>query len=926
MKTVASKRKLIIPMLAFAGIALAGNPAIKLSDNAGNIITVDQNGAVAFSGIGSCVAGTTCSTVSSAGASAGSGVTWTGRIGDFTLTAIGQSQAQLGAPAIDISLQNLQAGNVGGTLTALWTDTDFSVTAPYLYNGQAAFNGPVGSFTQTAYADVSNVQFGTATQVTVVGPYDAFGNFFTSGLGGPSGDAISLTEKVVVVMPAGSNFFNDFGFAGSSAPLSLACPSSSGVAGTAYSSKVAPGGGLTPYTLSILSGSMPNGLAFNPSTGAIAGVPSAQGSYGFTAQVVDTSGDPVAGVMTANCGITISAPVIPLSLTCPAGTGMVGSAYSSALVAGGGTGHYTFSIQSGALPGGLTLSNTTGAIAGTLGTAGTFNFIGQVTDTGNTTAASVTQACTATISDPTGSIGDRIWTDTNSNGIQDISEPGISGMAITISTGGVIVGNTTSGTNGAYSFTSLAAGTYTVCTSPSISLTETYDFDGLTSRNCATVTLAAGQVQGGIDFGYVATGSGGGGTGQGSLTVACATSSAMVGTAYTSAITVTGGTAPYTYAVSAGSLPAGLYLNSTTGAITGTPRSLVNSTFTIKVTDKTGTTSTSSCGIAVTAALTAACPNSSATVGTAYTSVVKATGGVGPYTYSVAWGALPTGLTLNTATGAITGKPGKAEHAAFRIKITDSKGNVAFTSCGGSCTNGTTVSHEMDDSNGKLPESIDHNLSGYRLHTFGFDNNGKPAKLYGHKEAHQEIGIGIAGAVNNEIDSTHFVQVDISEVVKAGATQLHFALNSVSRGESVDIYGSNTLGSVGTLIKGQCSDSSTYFSVPNFKNYKYISFKARNSHVLLGSVSADFPCTCGIDVKAAGSGSTCSGGGYHGEDNYGRGVDEDDNDNWSDGSHCNDTGDHGNYGKCRDYHNEDKSTGAWGDGKSTCYRDNKRKH
>jgi hypothetical protein len=60
-----------------------------------------------------------------------------------------------------------------------------------------------------------------------------------------------------------------------------------------------------------------------------------------------------------------------------------------------------------------------------------------------------------------------------------------------------------------------------------------------------------------------------------------------------------------------------------------------------------------------------------ATVGTAYSQTVGASGGVRPYRFSLASGALPTGLTLNAATGAITGAPSAAATASFTVKATD---------------------------------------------------------------------------------------------------------------------------------------------------------------------------------------------------------------------------------------------------------------
>jgi len=57
------------------------------------------------------------------------------------------------------------------------------------------------------------------------------------------------------------------------------------------------------------------------------------------------------------------------------------------------------------------------------------------------------------------------------------------------------------------------------------------------------------------------------------------------GLSYISVFTATGGTTPYSFTLSQGSLPAGLVLNSSTGAVTGTPTSSAASTFTLQVTD-----------------------------------------------------------------------------------------------------------------------------------------------------------------------------------------------------------------------------------------------------------------------------------------------------------------------------------------------------
>ena len=72
---------------------------------------------------------------------------------------------------------------------------------------------------------------------------------------------------------------------------------------------MAVSGGTAPYAFSIQSGSLPNGLSLNTSTGAIAGTPTTAGTFNFTARVVDSTGG-AAQTATVNCGITIAAPPV----------------------------------------------------------------------------------------------------------------------------------------------------------------------------------------------------------------------------------------------------------------------------------------------------------------------------------------------------------------------------------------------------------------------------------------------------------------------------------------------------------------------------------------------------------------------------------------------------------------------------------------
>jgi len=67
-----------------------------------------------------------------------------------------------------------------------------------------------------------------------------------------------------------------------------------------------------------------------------------------------------------------------------------------------------------------------------------------------------------------------------------------------------------------------------------------------------------------------------------------------------------------------------------------------------------------------------------ATVGTAYSAGLAATGGTGTgYTWTVSSGALPSWATLTAATGVISGTPNAAGSASFTVQVADSGGNKA---------------------------------------------------------------------------------------------------------------------------------------------------------------------------------------------------------------------------------------------------------
>ena len=76
-------------------------------------------------------------------------------------------------------------------------------------------------------------------------------------------------------------------------------------------------------------------------------------------------------------------------------------------------------------------------------------------------------------------------------------------------------------------------------------------------------------------------------------------------------------------------------------------------------------------------AITTTGPLPGGTAGHHYTAMLQATGGLPPYTWSIAHGALPPRLRLGPATGTITGTPTTAGARSFTVQVTDSAGRTA---------------------------------------------------------------------------------------------------------------------------------------------------------------------------------------------------------------------------------------------------------
>lgn len=424
---------------------------------------------------------------------------------------------------------------------------------------------------------------------------------------------------------------------------------SGALTGVPYSQNIsASGSGIGAFTIS--SSSWPPGLTFDHATNTLTGTPTQAGTYDFTVDMTDVYGCP----HNATYAVEVAHPTIamaPAAGTLPGGK--TGVAYSQIISTSGGSAPYTYALTAGTLPTGVTFDAATATLSGTPTTIGNSSFTLTATDA---YGASTSAAYALNVSYPT------IVVSPAASALPDATTGIAYGLSLSASGGSgpynyaITVGRLPAGLT-LEPLTGVISGTPSTSESTSFTVTVT---DAYSASASAAYTIAVAFPT--IDLSPSAG----------------ALPGATIGAAYSQTISASGGSAPYSYVVSAGHLPAGLTLDGPTGALSGTPTTTGTSNFTVTATDAYAASTTASYSLTAASPVVALTPAAGAlpggTTGVAYSQAISASGGSAPYSYTLAGGSLPAGLTLDRATGMLAGTPTAAGSNTFTIAATDAYG------------------------------------------------------------------------------------------------------------------------------------------------------------------------------------------------------------------------------------------------------------
>lgn len=411
--------------------------------------------------------------------------------------------------------------------------------------------------------------------------------------------------------------------------------------GTAGSFTVSVTGFPVP-TLSLAAGTLPSGVTFNTTTGVLSGTPaaSAGGIYNLTFQASNGVGNPIS----QNFTLTVNQPPV---FTSPDNAAFSTQGSTSFTVTATGFPNPTLSLIAGTLPSGITFTPATGILSGTAakGVGGNFPLKFQAS-TGVGTPA--TQDFTLVVSDgPVITSPNRATFIAGTPGTFTFTASGFPAPSYSILSGTLPSGLTLNGTTGVLSGTPAAdaGGFYPL-------VVEANNGVGIPGKQ--NFTLAVNQSP---------------------VITSANNTTFLVGTPGSFTITSTGFPAR-TYSITAGKLPTGLTLNATTGVISGDPATGTGGQYalTLRASNGVGAPASQSFTLTVNEPPSITSENNAVFTAGIDNSFKVTANGYPASTFAITAGTLPAGITFDTVTGLLAGKPTVASLGIFPLTIQASNG------------------------------------------------------------------------------------------------------------------------------------------------------------------------------------------------------------------------------------------------------------
>ena len=405
-----------------------------------------------------------------------------------------------------------------------------------------------------------------------------------------------------------------------------------GVMNVAYTGTLTATNGTLPYTWSLASGSLPSGLTLNMASGVITGRPTASGIFSFTFQVRD-AGNPIQ-TATKPLSITITSTSTPTVVTIWPSTTM------PTLVDGGPDSAVELGVKF--------KSDVAGTIAGIRfykASANTGTHIGNLWTSNGTQLATVTftgetasgwqQALFATpVVIASNTVYVASYHANNGHYSADVNYfqgKGVDNPPLHALTNGV------SGGNGVFAYGASSAFPTQTWNAANYWVDVFFVTNGTSILTNIAVTPINSTISSGATQQFTATGTYSDGSAQNVTSQATwASSNTVVAT------------------INTGGLATGVSVGTTT--ISATLAGVVGAaTLTVQPAQLVITTTSLPTGV----------------MNVAYTGTLTATNGTLPYTWSLASGSLPSGLTLNMASGVITGRPTASGIFSFTFQVRD---------------------------------------------------------------------------------------------------------------------------------------------------------------------------------------------------------------------------------------------------------------